>query len=611
MNITTKISLFFSFISLFLVICIFVILKDSERKTLSFEDIQVEKNIKIFFEALYSKVDLLNNIAYEYSSNKKIINILEEHIKRDKKRYFIKDKYTHFILFNKNKQFISGDVYDINSDEFISTPNEIKNFFKSKDLNKYLKNKEEIHFLTLDYEKVLFTIEEVKKANELLGYIFIGRTLDSSFLSNLTKITHSYISFLPSYVLKNKNELKIKNSFINYDINRVDDKNLFSFIELFDEFDNSSFFISMKINRDFFIQISKNNQFLFYIFIATFILLIISIYFFIDKLFAKRIKNITNIIKKVSKSSSLELKIKIDYNDEISYLSKKINEMFISINNKQHEQLKKERDFLQSVLDSQKNIILITDGNDIESTNKKFVDIFKTKDHFMTNIALLDNQTQANLINFAKKYESYENPAKLKVEDDNHKYFIFDVQKLDMKKYLICMNDISSYNEKICHLEQKATIDELTSVYNKNTITSILYCWLEVKDFCLIIFDIDYFKKINDTYGHYIGDCILRDLSKLVKSFLHKEDIIGRFGGEEFIVLVDDSSNENIINIATRLKQAVENYNFIYENYKINVTISLGTTFCKRDEKYEVVYKRADEALYEAKKSGRNKVCYK
>lgn len=337
---------------------------------------------------------------------------------------------------------------------------------------------------------------------------------------------------------------------------------------------------------------------------------IIAVYFFIDKLFAKRIKNITNIIKNISKSSSLKLKINLDYNDEITYLSKKINEMLFSINLKQHENLKKQRDFLQSVLDTQKNIILITDGKDIHTTNKKFVDIFKSKDEFLTNIALLDNKTQDNLVNIAKKYDSYEKPAKLKIEDEL-KYFTFDVQKLDMQKYLICMDDVSKYNEKICHLEQKASMDELTQVYNKNTITTMLNCWLEIKSFCLIIFDIDYFKNINDTYGHFIGDCVLKDLTKLIKNILPKKDILGRFGGEEFIVLINDNSSNNIINIANRLKEKVEHKRFIYDDALVNLTISLGTTFCIKGESYQDVYKRADEALYEAKNSGRNRVCFK
>ncbi|AXH10435.1 hypothetical protein CP960_04720 [Malaciobacter halophilus] len=608
MNITSKISIFFGFICLFLTICIFSILKDSENRTIEFENQQVKKSIETFFEAINSKVEFLDNIAYEYSTNSKVHNIFEK--KQLKfRRYFIKDKYSHFLLFDKNKEFVYGDVYDINSDEFVSTSKQIREFFKNRKILDYIKDKK-TNFLTLDYEKVLFTIKKVYKNRKFLGYVFVGRTLDSSFLSELSRITHQYISLVPSYDFKEKKQIKIDKNLVEYTINRVDEKILFTYIKLKEEFSKNDFFISMKMNRDYFIQLNKNNKSLFYIFIITFIILIVSVYFFIDKLFAKRIKYITNIVKKVSTSSSLQLKIELEYNDEITYLAKKINDMLNSISLKQHENLKKERDFLQSVLDTQKNIILITDGKDIHTTNKKFIDIFKTKDYFLTNIALLDNKTQANLLSIARKYESHEKPAKLKVQN-NHKYFIFDVQKLDMEKYLICMNDVSKYNEKICHLEQKATIDELTNVYNKSTISSFLNCWLEARDFCLIIFDIDYFKKINDTYGHFVGDCVLKELAKVVRKVLPKNDLIGRFGGEEFIVLINDNSSNNIINIANRIKDEIQNHKFKCDSLEIDITISLGTTFCKKGESYEKVYKRVDEALYFAKKAGRNRVRFK
>lgn len=125
MNITSKISIFFGFICLFLTICIFSILKDSENRTIEFENQQVKKSIETFFEAINSKVEFLDNIAYEYSTNSKVHNIFEK--KQLKfRRYFIKDKYSHFLLFDKNKEFVYGDVYDINSDEFVSTSKQIR-----------------------------------------------------------------------------------------------------------------------------------------------------------------------------------------------------------------------------------------------------------------------------------------------------------------------------------------------------------------------------------------------------------------------------------------------------------------------------------------------------
>ncbi|RXJ99556.1 hypothetical protein CRU98_05885 [Arcobacter sp. CECT 8986] len=609
MKISTKISIFFISICVVLSFCIFFVLEKSNKKTIEFENTQVNKSIKIFFDALYTKVDFLNEIAYEYSTNDKLINLIVSNKIKSYKKDFIKDRYSHFILFDKNKNFLYGNVYDISSDEFISAPSKLNDFIKNNNINMYINKTNRVNLITLDYEKVLFTIKQIKKDNKIVGYIFIGRTLDSSFLSSLSKISHNYISYIPTYkLLEDKKRVKIESQNYIYDINRVNESEIFTHIKFKDEINNSDFFISMKINRDYFIQINDNNSTIFYILIFTFILVIVVIYLFINKIFSKRITTLINHINNVSNLNTLQLEIELKYNDELTFLGKKIDEMLKSINTKQHEKLKKERDFLQSVLDTQKDIILITDGKDIESANKKFIDLFKTKEHFLTNIALIDDSIQSSLINFAKKYESYENPVKLKIENSD-RYFIFDVRKIDMKKYLICMNDVSKYNEKIYTLEQKAMTDELTTAYNKSAITSILKYWLQMQDFCLIIFDIDYFKNINDTYGHYIGDCILKDLTKVIKSSLHKDDILGRFGGEEFIILLDDRSDNNIENIANRIRKKIMSSTFNYEELHINITISLGVTFCKKDESFEDVYKRVDEALYQAKKEGRNRVC--
>ncbi len=345
------------------------------------------------------------------------------------------------------------------------------------------------------------------------------------------------------------------------------------------------------------------------LFLAMFFITMIIFFIFMNKLFVNRIKYITSVVKKVSLNETLKYKLKVSYDDEISYLVRKINEMFRVINAQQDLTLKKERDFLQSVLDTQQNIIMITDGKEIQSVNRKFHEIFNSTENFLENIALIDNKTKANFIAVAKRYNNKDIPAKFKFTDEE-RYFTFHVSKLDIRKYLICMNDVSTLNHKINHLTFRATTDELTSVYNKATITNYAKRWLENKDFSMIIFDIDYFKKINDTYGHYVGDVILKELAKLISSEISKNDILGRFGGEEFLLLIDDTSSLNIIKIANRIRKVVEDKLFLVDEHKIYLTISMGCTVCIYDEEFETIYKRADEALYEAKKNGRNRVVF-
>jgi diguanylate cyclase len=127
---------------------------------------------------------------------------------------------------------------------------------------------------------------------------------------------------------------------------------------------------------------------------------------------------------------------------------------------------------------------------------------------------------------------------------------------------------------------------------------------------CLMI-DIDHFKKVNDTYGHAIGDVVLRELAEVLNRCCRSFDIIGRVGGEEFCVMLLDCHQERAIEIGTRIKNAVKEHNFpIGEDKYINITVSIGAaTYPDSVDCLEDIMKQADDALYVAKRSGRDRVC--
>ena len=126
--------------------------------------------------------------------------------------------------------------------------------------------------------------------------------------------------------------------------------------------------------------------------------------------------------------------------------------------------------------------------------------------------------------------------------------------------------------------------------------------------FTLIMFDLDHFKLVNDHYGHDIGDEVLKKTAYLTRICFRDVDIIARWGGEEFIVLISDTDLEEGLKVAERLRETIDIYDFDTIGHK---TISLGVAEIAHRDTMEMVIKRADEALYEAKSSGRNKVCYK
>jgi two-component system cell cycle response regulator len=163
----------------------------------------------------------------------------------------------------------------------------------------------------------------------------------------------------------------------------------------------------------------------------------------------------------------------------------------------------------------------------------------------------------------------------------------------------------------------KAVTDELTGLYNRRYFFKCLneeYQRMLEGDgvaHALALLDIDKFKNINDTYGHMVGDEVLRGLSRILKSVARCTDIVARFGGEEFIALLPDTTLGGGAGFAERLRNAVEVHEFRSDGRRIPVTVSVGLSAIPRDERRTVedAINEADIALYKAKSSGRNRVC--
>lgn len=170
---------------------------------------------------------------------------------------------------------------------------------------------------------------------------------------------------------------------------------------------------------------------------------------------------------------------------------------------------------------------------------------------------------------------------------------------------------LETINIKVGRLYHIATHDEKTGLYNHVFFKDVFGLELEKakrgKNLSLVIIDIDHFKKINDVYGHLTADKLLKRLGEVVSNDLRKYDVLARFGGEEFFVMLPNTSIARGAFIAERLRKAVMNDETLRKH---GVTISLGVSEYKERDNFERISKRADKALYQAKKTGRNRVCY-
>jgi len=175
--------------------------------------------------------------------------------------------------------------------------------------------------------------------------------------------------------------------------------------------------------------------------------------------------------------------------------------------------------------------------------------------------------------------------------------------EINVKNYneifkIISIFDITDY-EKFCK-------DELTGLYNRQIVEETVRK-LNEKFICIIFFDIDNFKKINDTYGHLAGDKVLKKVAKTTVNSLRKDDIVIRWGGEEFLVLLNDiDCKETILKIAEKLRTNIQNLKF--SEFENGITCSFGVC-CGTVESYDSfnsLLDKADKTLYRAKKMGKN-----
>lgn len=183
---------------------------------------------------------------------------------------------------------------------------------------------------------------------------------------------------------------------------------------------------------------------------------------------------------------------------------------------------------------------------------------------------------------------------------------------------------IKELKAEVRRLKKLAYIDELTGLFNRHGFRveadkflhelnlpherAALRHTVLIKNFSVILIDADFFKKINDTYGHAMGDAVLQLLSKTILGRVRDLDIVGRWGGEEIVVALPGASEDDAVKIAEIIREKVSREHIVKNRKRIGVTISSGVASHRHGDTLEMLIHNADLALYEAKRTGRNKV---
>ncbi len=280
------------------------------------------------------------------------------------------------------------------------------------------------------------------------------------------------------------------------------------------------------------------------------------------------------------------------------------------------------RRYIIELIDLQQDMIIVSDGKDIEQANRSFLEFFGykslksfKKDHQCVCDMFLKKKGYLQAMYDDKHWIEYlqtnsEKAHKVQILNLNKNVRIFSVSVnyiKSSKKYFILFRDITKEERRREDLEERANLDTLTQIYNRNRFDYYLSEKLKKAEnkeeiFSLVMFDIDHFKDVNDTFGHDVGDIVLKELTKLVRSQIRNSDIFARWGGEEFMIIVSTDMNTAEM-FAEKLRHSLEIHNF--EQVK-RVTCSFGITEYRESDTRESIMKRCDTMLYSAKEAGRN-----
>lgn len=193
-------------------------------------------------------------------------------------------------------------------------------------------------------------------------------------------------------------------------------------------------------------------------------------------------------------------------------------------------------------------------------------------------------------------------------------FFILPLIRTQVKEGGKLREMTASLRARSRNLEQAALTDGLTGMQNRRYFDDALKEYLGEfrrigKPVGLMILDLDHFKQVNDTYGHDVGDEVLRSVATCLKSMTRYHDVVARLGGEEFAIVAPNMDLALLQRLAERMRKAIAALEISGGSAQFNVTSSVGLALWDQEETAEEFYRRADKQLYEAKRQGRNRVC--
>jgi len=333
-----------------------------------------------------------------------------------------------------------------------------------------------------------------------------------------------------------------------------------------------------------------------------------------------KISNDKDTLRKISTLlvSSFVPSIASSVNDKIALLSEKIRKNPRLLDSESIEKEVKTAISLRIALDknSVKEMIESIDGV-LDKLSLRLIDMIEKSD-----------SSNSEIQDIKKELESYTEESTSNFKIAHKKLFTIAVA-LEENTHLLSQDlkghstEVKALSKKVQQLEKdlqearkESKEDFLTKLYNKRALDE----FMQVKEaeyerygrnFSVVMFDLDHFKAVNDTFGHDAGDAVLSAFAKILKKECRTVDIVGRFGGEEFLAILSETNLKGGVIFAEKVRKHVKKARFMYKGERISITVSSGVSERSKNPSLESTVKTADKYLYKAKTTGRDKVSYK
>lgn len=247
----------------------------------------------------------------------------------------------------------------------------------------------------------------------------------------------------------------------------------------------------------------------------------------------------------------------------------------------------------------------------------EYKDILECIDGYIIVVDQNDKIIYTNDPDAVTLYKKFGSATASKVLSFNEKYFSTRSKTIDKGNgehyQYIYYQDVTAVHEYEQSLIKKAMTDSLTRICNRHGIEKAIENYrTALTSSCVVYADIDHFKKINDTYSHDAGDFILSEVAKILSSNIREDDLVGRMGGEEFLIILNSTNTERARPKLEKIRETIKEHDFIWKDNNIKLTMSFGASEFKpdKDSDFERTITEADTALKYSKENGRDQITY-